>query len=169
MRKYVVVISILIAFYLDTVFFRLIGIRNFAPEALIALFVSLGVLMGGASAAAIGIGVGILIDIVANRFVGPSAVYYAAAALAGGAFYNKFYADNVIIPSIIAAVVTFLKEHISLMILLFARGRLPSYVMTVLTHILPSALLTGVLCLGIHTVLRAVIFSPQRRRDIDNR
>ena len=169
MRKYVVVIATVLAFYMDAVLFPLIGSAWFMPEALIALFVSFGVLMGGGNAALLGAGVGLLLDIVCNKYVGISSVVLLGAGLLGGIFYNKFYADNMIIPALTAAALMFVKEHLMLIVVLVSGGRIASYIMTLLTHILPSALLTGGLCAAFHFILRRIIFSPLRRRDIDNR
>ena len=169
MRKYVVIIATVLAFYMDAVLFPLIGSGWFMPEALIALMVSFGVLMGGGGSAAIGAAVGAILDILCNKYVGVSSVFLLGAALLGGIFYNKFYADNIIIPSLVAAAVMFVKEHVMLIIVLVSGGRISSYLMTLLTHILPSALLTGGLCAAFHIILRRVIYDPRRRRDIDNR
>lgn len=169
MRKWVVAIACLLAFYMDAVLFRLIGIGTFAPEALIALFVCLGVLMDGAAAQVTAVLVGLLMDILFNKIVGPSGLFYLGAVLAGSIFRNKYYADNLIIPSVTAAGIVFVKEHIMLIIVLLTGGRIASYVMIVLTHILPSALLTGGFTALAHLVLKSVIYSPLRRKDIDNR
>ena len=169
MRKYVVFIACLIAFYLDTVLFPLTGLRNFAPEALIALFVSLGVLIGGGTTALIGGAVGLLVDMLFNKYVGLSSAFFIGAALAGGLFHNKFYADNLIIPSVTAAAVMFIKEHIMLIVVLIAGGRLNGYMRTLAAHILPAALLTGGLCALIHLVLRSTVFDPRRHKDLDGR
>lgn len=169
MRKYVVFIACLIAFYLDTVLFPLTGLRSFAPEALFALFVSLGVLIGGGTTALIGGAVGLLADMLFNKYVGLSSAFFIGAALAGGIFHNKFYADNLIIPSVTAAAVMFVKEHIMLIVILIAGGRLNGYMRTLAAHILPASLLTGGLCVLIHLVLRATLFDPRRRKDVDGR
>ncbi len=169
MRKYVVVIACLIAFYMDSILFPLVGIRTFAPEALLALAVSLGVLTGAGTAVWIAALTGALLDILFNKIFGLSALFYIGAALAGDIFYNKFYADNIIVPSLTAAAVMFLKENIMFLIVRLSGGRVASYVMTLLTHILPAALLTGALCMLFHIILRRVLYRPHARLDIDNR
>lgn len=169
MRKYVVAIACLLAFYLDTVLFPLTPIRLFAPEALIALFVSLGVLIGGSTTAVIGAAIGLLLDILFNKYVGLSSFFFIASALAGGVFHNKFYADNIIIPSVTGAAVMFVKEHIMLIVVLIAGGRLNGYMLTLAAHILPAALLTGGLTALFHMVLMRTVYDAKRRREFDAR
>ena len=169
MRKYVLVIACLLAFYMDSILFPLIGLRTFGPEAILALIVSLGVLSGAETAVWIGALMGALLDILFNKIFGISSLFYILAALAGGIFHNKFYADNSIIPGVTAAAVMFLKEHIMLIIVLLSGGRVESYVMILLTHILPASLLTGGLCALLYAVLGRVLYRPHARRDIDNR
>ena len=169
MRKFVVVIACLAAFYMDSILFPLTGIRTFAPEALLALAVSLGVLAGAGTAVWIAALTGALLDILFNKIFGLSALFYVGAALAGGMFYNKFYADNIIIPGVTAAAVMFVKENVMYLIVRLSGGRVESFVMTLLTHTLPSALLTGALCMLFHLILRRVLYRPHARRDIDNR
>ena len=168
MRKFVVTIAFILAFFLDSVFFGAVGLYSIRPEALIALCVSLGVLMGWAPTAAIGIPVGIVLDLLCNKYIGLSSIAFLGAALAGGFFYNKYYADNVIIPAVTAAAVMFVKEHIMLLTVLLSGGRMSGYLMTLVAHILPASLLTGALCALIHLILRKTAFASARR-SIDER
>lgn len=164
MRKLIIAIFCIIAFFLDSVFFSAVGLYNFRPEALIALLVSLGVLMGWAPTMAIGIGLGLLLDILCNKYVGLSALAYVGAAWAGGFFFEKYYADNLIVPSLTAAAVMFLKEHLMLFVVLLTGGRVSNYLMLLVSHMLPASILTGVLCLLFHMILRRTAFVPGRRR-----
>ena len=169
MRKYVVAIACVIAFFMDSILFGTVGIYNLRPDALCALFVSLGLLIGSMPAAAIGIPVGLLLDVLLNKYVGLSSLSFLGAALAGGIFHNKFYADNIVIPSVTAAIVAFVKEHVMLIAVALSGGRIGSYMLTLAAHILPAALLTGGLCALFHLVLKRTLFDPRHRKDIDER
>ena len=146
MRKYVIAIALAAAFYIDTVLFGVCGSPVFWPNTVLAVIAALSVMGGAAPFAAVGIGIGFIIDVVYNKYIGLTSLSLLIAALAGGAFYNKFYADNVIVPAGVAAVAYTVKEHILLFTLLISGGNLSSYFMLLLTHILPSAVCSSCAC-----------------------
>ena len=164
MRKYVIAIALAAAFYIDTVLFGVFGSPVFWPNTVLAVIAALSVPF-----AAVGIGIGFVIDVVYNKYIGLTSLSLLIAALAGGAFYNKFYADNVIVPAGVAAVAYTVKEHILLFTLLISGGNLSSYFMLLLTHILPSAVLTGGFAALAHVIFKKVLFKSLWHRDIDSR
>lgn len=169
MRKYVIAIALAAAFYIDTVLFGVFGPPVFWPNTVLAVIAALSVMGGAAPFAAVGIGIGFVIDVVYNKYIGLTSLSLLLAALAGGAFYNKFYADNVIVPAGVAAVAYTVKEHILLFTLLISGGNLSSYFMLLLTHILPSAVLTGGFAALAHVIFKKVLFKSLWHRDIDSR
>lgn len=124
---------------------------------MLAVIAALSVMGGAAPFAAVGIGIGFVIDVVYNKYIGLTSLSLLIAALAGGAFYNKFYADNVIVPAGVAAVAYTVKEHILLFTLLISGGNLSSYFMLLLTHILPSAVLTGGFAALAHVIFKSSV------------
>ena len=167
MRKYVIAIALAAAFYIDTVLFGVFGSPVFWPNTVLAVIAALSVMGGAAPFAAVGIGIGFVIDVVYNKYIGLTSLSLLIAALA--AFYNKFYADNVIVPAGVAAVAYTVKEHILLFTLLISGGNLSSYFMLLLTHILPSAVLTGGFAALAHVIFKKVLFKSLWHRDIDSR
>ena len=123
--------------------------------------------MGWAPTMAIGVGLGLLLDILCNKYVGLSSLGFIIAAQAGGFFFEKYYADNLIIPSVTAAAVMFLKEHLMLFVMLLTGGRVSSYPMLFLVHMLPASILTGLLCMLFHLILRRTAFAQGRRRSVN--
>ena len=77
--------------------------------------------------------------------------------------------DNVIVTAGVAAVAYTVKEHILLFTLLISGGNLSSYFMLLLTHILPSAVLTGGFAALAHVIFKKVLFKSLWHRDIDSR
>ena len=175
MRKYVIAIALAAAFYIDTVLFGAFGSPVFWPNTVLAVIAALSVMGGAAPFAAVGIGIGFVIDVVYNKYIGLTSLSLLIAALAGGAFYNKFYADNVIVPAGVVSVCInesfayTVKEHILLFTLLISGGNLSSYFMLLLTHILPSAVLTGGFAALAHVIFKKVLFKSLWHRDIDSR
>ncbi|MBO4848271.1 MAG: rod shape-determining protein MreD [Clostridia bacterium] len=165
MRKWLLVLSLVLAFYLDTVFFNLIGLYGkMRPDVMLAAVVSLGVLMGPAPAAAVGFGIGLLADIFFNKIVGLTSLTYMLSGVAGGLFFHKFYADNLVIPTATAVACAFVKEHILLFASLLAGAR-PPYFLTFATYILPSILLTGGVCLLIHLFFKKNLYRQLWRQE----
>lgn len=169
MRKYVIVIALVIAMYLNSILFNFIPLPGLRADMIMAVIVSLGILTGTAPAAALGVITGIFMDIMFNRFVGLSSLGYVFGAVAGGVFFNKFYADNFVIPPAAAAVAVFAKEHIMLFVSLAYKHNITNYGLLLLTHILPKALLTAGFCALIHLIFKKTLYRPLWHKDIDNR
>ena len=167
MRKWLIVLSLLIAFYLDTMFFNFINLYGIRPDVTIAVVVSLGVLAGSGPAAAAGFAVGLLTDILFNKMVGLSAIAYMLSGFAGGLFYRKFFADNIIIPTATCLVCFFVKEHLFLFTSLIA-GAKPPYFMTLIAYILPSLLLTGGVSVLIHLFFKKTLYRRLWRNEAIN-
>ena len=165
MRKWLFALVVVIAFYLDNVFFNIFNldiggvIRGARPDITLCVMVSFGVLLGPAPAALTGLIMGFITDVFFNKLVGPSSIVYMLAGISGGIFYRKFYADNLIIPTAAALVVFFIKEHIFLIAAKLAGAR-PSYFMTLGSYMIPCLILTGGACLLIHLFLKHHLFRP---------
>ena len=164
MRRWLFAIVVILAFYLDNVFFNIVNVLGIRPDITLVVAVSLGVLLGGGPAALTGLVMGLIADIIFNKLVGPSALIYMLCGIAGGVFYRKFYADNLIIPTATAMVCFFIKEHIMLIVTRLAGGR-PPYFMTLVSYILPSLLVTGAACVLIHLFLKHNLFRPLWRKE----
>lgn len=67
MRKYVIAIALAAAFYIDTVLFGVCGSPVFWPNTVLAVIAALSVMGGAAPFAAVGIGIGFVIDVVYNQ------------------------------------------------------------------------------------------------------
>lgn len=167
MRKWLLALVLAAAFYLDTMFFNTVNLYGIRPDLMLAVIVSVGVLAGPAPAAAIGFGVGLLADIMFNKVVGLTALTYMLAGVAGGLFYRKFFADNLVIPMFTAMACSFLKEHILMFAALLMRAR-PPYFLTLLTYILPCLLLTGGSCALIHLFFKHQLYRPLWRNEAIN-
>ncbi|MBR4658294.1 MAG: rod shape-determining protein MreD [Clostridia bacterium] len=170
MRKWLFALVVILAFYLDNVLFSLMGldvggvIQGLRPDITLCVIISFGVLLGPAPAALTGAIMGLIADLFFNKLVGPSAIVYMLAGAAGGFFYRKFYADNLIIPTVTCVVSFFIKEHILLVIARIAGAR-PPYFMTLISHILPCLILTGGVCMLIHLFLKHALFRPLWRNE----
>ena len=164
MRKWLFVLVAIISFYLDNVFFNMFNVLGIRPDITLIISVSFGVLTGPMPAASTGLILGLITDIFFNKLVGPTALIYMLSGLAGGFFYRKFYADNIIIPAATAAVSFFVKEHVFLIIAKIAGAR-PPYFVTLVSYIIPSTLVTAAFCALIHIILKRHLFHPLWRKE----
>lgn len=164
MRKWLLILSLAVAFYIDNVFLNVASLLGIRPDVTLALVVSVGVLAGPAPAALCGFTVGLLADIFFNKIVGLTALTYMLSGFAGGLFYRKFYADNLVIPAVTAVVCSFLKEHFFLIATLIYGSR-PQYFAALGYYIVPCFLLTGAVCILIHLFFKKALFKPLYRKE----
>lgn len=164
MRKWLLAIVLLVCFYLDNVLFGLISKYGLHPDMMLALVVSLGVLAGPFAGGAAGFCLGLITDIFFGKIVGLTGLTLMLSGCAAGFFYRKFYADNLVIPTVTAMVCSFIKEHVFL-IAAAAAGASPPYFRTLATYILPCFLLTGGVCLLLHLFLKHNLYRPLWRKE----
>ena len=156
MRRLYIVIAAAAGLYLDSMFFARVNISGIRPDAIMALTASLGVLLGMKKGALFGLIMGLIADVLYSPMVGLSAMGYMFAGLLGGAFYQKYYADNIIIPALVAAVGAIFKECV--MAAACAAGGAKFGFFTVLgTYILPCALLSAAVCMLTHALMRRAL------------
>ncbi len=153
MRRIILPAMILIGIYLDSILFSRLNIGGIRPDALMSVVVSAGVLLGSMQGGLIGLGVGLFMDVLFGKFIGLSAMSYMAAGMVGGLFYQKFFADNVIVPAAVAAAGALLKEHIMMLAVLLNGGTF-SYGAMLGGYVLPCTVLTLALEMPVHVLLK---------------
>lgn len=162
-RRIIAFIAILLCLELDSTVFTRINIADIRPDAMLAATVSYAILEGSLPGALFGVSGGLLLDILFGQSLGLFGAFYMAAGLAAGFFYNKFYADNLIVPMAAAATACFLKD------LLLALGKLVGgaafpFAGLIVRYMLPCAILTGLLCALIHLLFKRLLVRQVMRR-----
>lgn len=165
-RKITATITMLICIYLDCIFFARVHFMDIRPDAMLAATISFAVLSGSVPGAVFGAVGGLLLDILAGRYVGLSAALYLLCGLAGGFFYKKFYADNIIVPALTAAACGLGKDLVLSLVALIAGARY-AYGSILARVVLPSALLTGAFCILIHLILKPILARQVKRNPSD--
>lgn len=156
MRRLYIVIAAAVGLYLDSVFFAKVNIGGIRPDAIMALTASLGVLSGMKNGAVFGVVMGLIADVLFSPMVGISAMGYMFAGMLGGAFYQKYYADNIIIPALVAMCGAIFKD--CAMALASAINGAEFGFFTVLgTYILPCAVFTAAMCMPLHALMRRAL------------
>lgn len=144
---------ILISIYLDSILFCRVNLGGIRPDALMTVIVSAGVLLGSMKGGLLGLGIGLFMDVLFGKFIGISAMGYMVAGMAGGLFYQKFFADNVIVPAAVAAAAALIKEHI-MMLAAVMNGASFSYGAMLGGYVLPCMLMTLALEMPVHVLLK---------------
>lgn len=143
----------LAALYLDSVFFPKVNLGGIRPDALLALVAAMSLLMGSTKGAVLGLALGLIADVLYARMVGLTAIGCMVCGAAGGFFYQKYYADNLVFPALIAAAGALFKEHV---MALAARlsGADFSYFHVLGSYILPCMLMTVALSIPVHALMK---------------
>lgn len=79
MRRAALPIALLIGIYLDSILFCRLNISGIRPDALLAVVVSAGVLLGSVKGGLLGVGIGLFMDVLFGKCVGLSAIAYMVA------------------------------------------------------------------------------------------
>ena len=124
-KRWVPIIFIIAALILDFWVFDLLGITKYAPDCLTAVFAALALAYGIVPMALSGLILGLVIDAAANPYVG-----------------------------VTAAVLVFLRENIVYAFCKLMGRQVTGYAALLGTHMLPSAILTGLLCAGLYLIAR---------------
>ncbi|MDL2217141.1 rod shape-determining protein MreD [Christensenellaceae bacterium OttesenSCG-928-M15] len=166
-RRITPVVVVLLCVYFDTVFFPRVNLLGMRPDAMLAATVSFAVLHGPFMGAALGAAGGILSDLIGGTAIGLSAAIYLVAGVAGGFFYKKFYADNVVVPAL-TAITCGLAKDIFMAIVRAIGGARFSFGAMFLQYILPSALMSGLLCILFHLALKPLAARQIKRQHAEH-
>ena len=161
LKRYLVPLLFLAGVYMDSIFFTRLNLFGIRPDMLMALIVSYGMLMGRLPAAVLGCGLGLFMDAMFGKMLGLTAICYLLAAYTSGFFYQKYYADNFIMPAAIAGVAQLVSEHLMGLGMLLRGGSFP-YLQTLTTYIVPCAVATGLLCIPLHLLVKSALGQQAR-------
>lgn len=163
MRKRIVAaVTILLAMYFDSILFARLNIYGVCPDVMLAAAVSFGVLTGSLSGGVFGLIGGLLMDILFGRMVGLHAAVYLTAGACAGLFFQKFYADNVIVPTVTAVAAGFVKDLIFAAVVALSGARM-GFGLVLLQYILPSAAMTGAAAMGIYLICKPLLLRQVSR------
>ena len=163
MHRLYVALTLIFAIFMDSVIFARFNILGVVPDFVLVVTVCVGILMGATEAAAVGCLTGLAIDVLFGKAVGINAMAYMLAGLAGGIFYKKYFADNMLIPVATVAVCAFFKENFMALMTGLIGGSF-NYFEMLATYIVPSALMSAALCLPVHLFLKPRVLRSSKKR-----
>lgn len=151
-----IVLTALVCLFLNGIVFSRLNIAGIRPDMIMAMTVSLGILIGSTRTQFICGGIGLLLDIIAGRFIGLNCAIYVIAGLVAGTFFRKFYTDNVVFPAFSAMILAFFREN---MLALFSAisGTHFNYALMLVAYMIPCAIFTGVMCIPIYLIHKPLL------------
>ncbi|HWQ59389.1 MAG TPA: hypothetical protein VN540_10250, partial [Clostridia bacterium] len=88
---------------------------------------------------------------------------YMVCGAAGGFFYQKYYADNLVFPALIAAAGALFKEHVMALAAKLS-GADFAYFSVLGAYILPCMLMSVALCMPVHVLMKK-LYAGQIRNE----
>lgn len=122
-RKIILFLIISICFVLQTTTFKAIPFLNVAPNLLIIVVASFGLMRGKTEGMFIGFFSGLLIDIFCGFYLGIYALLYMYVGFLTGLFQKRFYPEDIKLPLLIISSSDLITNIIIYLILFLTRGR----------------------------------------------
>ena len=122
-RKIVLFIIISICFVLQTTTFQTLSFANIAPNLLIIVVASFGLMRGKTEGMYIGFFSGLLIDIFCGFYLGIYALLYMYVGYLTGLFQKRFYPEDIKLPLVIISTSDLISNIVIYLILFLTRKR----------------------------------------------
>lgn len=100
MRYWVLTGLLIVAFLLQSVVSNYLAISGITPDFLLAIVVTYGLLFGWEVGLAGGVIGGLLIDLIAGRFIGLHVLTYGVVGLVAGMVEGRVFKDNILLAPI---------------------------------------------------------------------
>ena len=122
-RKIVLFVIITICFVLQTTTFQTLSFANIAPNLLIIVVASFGLMRGKTEGMYIGFFSGLLIDIFCGFYLGIYALLYMYVGYLTGLFQKRFYPEDLKLPLLLITASDLFSNLIIYLILFLTRSR----------------------------------------------
>lgn len=122
-RKIVLFIIISICFVLQTTVFQTLSFANIAPNLMIIVVSSFGLMRGRKEGMFVGFVSGLLIDIFCGFYLGIYALLYMYVGYINGFFRKRFYPEDIQQPLILISVSDILSNIVIYIVLFLTRNR----------------------------------------------
>ena len=151
-RKIVLAVLILVTFLLQTTVFQFLSIASVAPNLLLILTASFGLMRGKKEGLWVGFFCGLAIDLFYGNLFGFYALLYMYMGYMSGFFYKVFYDEDIRVPMVLIAVSDLVYSLLVYVLHFLLRLRLDF--LAYLEHIiLPEMIYTMILSLVVYRLL----------------
>ena len=123
LRKIILFLIISICFVLQTTTFQTLSFANIAPNLLIIVIASFGLMRGKTEGMYIGFFSSLLIDIFCGFYLGIYALLYMYVGYLTGLFQKRFYPEDIKLPLLIISASDLISNIIIYLILFLTRSR----------------------------------------------
>uniref|UniRef100_UPI0040573E19 rod shape-determining protein MreD n=1 Tax=Agathobacter sp. TaxID=2021311 RepID=UPI0040573E19 len=155
LRKIVLFIIIAICFVLQTTFFQFASFANIAPNLMVIVVSSFGLMRGKKEGMYIGLFCGLLIDIFCGFYYGIYALMYMYIGYVSGLFQKRFYPEDIKLPMLLIAGSDLALNFTIYVLMFLTRGRydILYYLWTI---IIPELVYTMVITIFLYFILLKV-------------
>lgn len=152
MRIFVVSLTVILNFILQSTIFKHIEVFGISPNTAIIIIVSFSILRYEIEGAIIGFFAGLLQDIFFGNVIGLNALLYMLIGYVCGKPYKIFYKENYLLPIFLVFGSTIIYNLSYYILNFFFRGRLDSlyYIKTI---IIPETIYNIIICLPIYAII----------------
>lgn len=167
-RKIVLFIIISICFVLQTTVFQTLSFANIAPNLMIIVVSSFGLMRGRKEGMYVGFVSGLLIDIFCGFYLGIYALLYMYVGYINGFFRKRFYPEDIQQPLILVSASDILSNLVIYIVLFLTRNRY-DFGYYLLNVIIPEWVYTMVITVFLYFILLKInqkLESYEKRRAI---
>ena len=167
-RKIVLFIVISICFVLQTTVFQTLSFANIAPNLMIIVVSSMGLMRGRKEGMYVGFISGLLVDIFCGFYLGIYALLYMYVGYVNGFFRKRFYPEDIKQPLVLVSASNVISNIIIYIVLFLTRNRY-DFGYYLLNVIIPEWVYTMVVTLFLYFILLKInqkLESYEKRRAI---
>lgn len=167
-RKIVLFIVISICFVLQTTVFQTLSFANIAPNLMIIVVSSMGLMRGRKEGMYVGFISGLLVDIFCGFYLGIYALLYMYVGYVNGFFRKRFYPEDIKQPLLLVSASNVISNIIIYIVLFLTRNRY-DFGYYLLNVIIPEWVYTMVVTLFLYFILLKInqkLESYEKRRAI---
>lgn len=167
-RKIVLFIVISICFVLQTTVFQTLSFANIAPNLMIIVVSSIGLMRGRKEGMYVGFISGLLVDIFCGFYLGIYALLYMYVGYVNGFFRKRFYPEDIKQPLLLVSASNVISNIIIYIVLFLTRNRY-DFGYYLLNVIIPEWVYTMVVTLFLYFILLKInqkLESYEKRRAI---
>ena len=167
-RKIVLFIVISICFVLQTTVFQTLSFANIAPNLMIIVVSSMGLMRGRKEGMYVGFISGLLVDIFCGFYLGIYALLYMYVGYVNGFFRKRFYPEDIKQPLLLVSASNVISNIIIYIVLFLTRNRY-DFGYYLLNVIIPEWVYTMIVTLFLYFILLKInqkLESYEKRRII---
>lgn len=145
--------AILLNIVLESVLVPTINLFGLRPDTIIPIVVAMALVSGSVNGALYGLVTGLILSIYFGDYLGMFAIAYVVWGLFIGFFFDKFYAHNAVFVAI-AGFLGYLFKELVMMIQFFFLRESFTVGVAFWRYMVPSAIITGLLCIPVYYIYR---------------